>query len=41
AIVAIAGAAAAFAVNALSYVAIIAALFNWRPALPPRRLPRE
>ncbi|MCO5126326.1 MAG: MFS transporter [Rhodobacteraceae bacterium] len=39
AIVAIAGAAAAFAVNALSYVAIIAALFNWRPALPPRRLP--
>ena len=40
-IVAIAGAAAAFAVNALSYVAIITALFNWRPALPARRLPRE
>ena len=41
AIVAVAGAAAAFAVNALSYVAIIAALFNWRPSLPSRRLPRE
>lgn len=41
AIVALAGAAAAFAVNALSYVAIIAALFGWRPALAPRRLPRE
>ncbi|OWY08881.1 MFS transporter [Thioclava sp. F34-6] len=40
-IVAIAGAAAAFAVNALSYVAIIAALFNWRPAMPPRSLPPE
>ncbi|AVO37287.1 MFS transporter [Pukyongiella litopenaei] len=41
AIVALAGAAAAFAVNALSYVAIIAALLGWRPALAPRRLPRE
>lgn len=41
AIVALAGAAAAFAVNAMSYVAIIAALFGWRPALAPRRLPRE
>ncbi|MCE5975059.1 MFS transporter [Sinirhodobacter sp. WL0062] len=40
-IIALAGVAAAFAVNALSYVAIIAALFNWRPTLPPRRLPRE
>ncbi|XDA98331.1 MFS transporter [Sulfitobacter sp. LCG007] len=40
-IVAIAGAAAAFAVNALSYVFIIAALFNWKPAVPERRLPRE
>lgn len=41
AIVAIAGVAAAFAVNALSYFAIIAALFRWRPQRPPRRLPRE
>ena len=41
AIVAIAGAAAAFAVNALSYVGIITALWFWRPATPHRRLPRE
>lgn len=41
AIVAIAGAAAAFAVNALSYIAIIAALFHWRPKPSDRRLPRE
>lgn len=41
AIVAIAGAAAAFAVNAMSYVAIIAALFHWHPDQAPRRLPRE
>lgn len=41
AIVAIAGAAAAFAVNALSYVAIIAALFHWHPNHAPRRLPPE
>ncbi|MBB3066143.1 MFS transporter [Limibacillus halophilus] len=41
AIVAIAGAATAFAVNALSYVAIIAALFRWRPPPPKRHLPRE
>lgn len=41
AIVAIAGAAAAFAVNAVSYVAIIAALFNWHPKLPAKKLPRE
>ncbi|SDX55684.1 MFS transporter [Litoreibacter albidus] len=41
AIVAIAGAAAAFAVNALSYVAIIMALLRWKA--PPRdtHLPRE
>ncbi len=41
AIVAIAGAAAAFAVNALSYVAIILALLRWQS--PPRdnHLPRE
>ena len=41
AIVAIAGAAAAFTVNAFSYVGIIAALWFWRPKTPPRRLPRE
>ncbi|WP_370321799.1 MFS transporter [Oricola sp.] len=41
AIVAIAGAAAAFAVNAASYVAIIAALFRWHPATQPSTLPRE
>jgi MFS family permease len=41
AIVAIAGAAAAFAVNALSYVAIIGALWFWRPAKQQRNLPRE
>ncbi|QCO57334.1 MFS transporter (plasmid) [Pseudorhodobacter turbinis] len=41
AIVAIAGAAAAFTVNAFSYVGIIAALWFWRPATPQRRLPRE
>lgn len=41
AIVAIAGAAAAFAVNALSYVGIITALWFWKPSTPQRRLPRE
>jgi MFS family permease len=40
-IVALAGAFAAFAVNALSYVAIIGALAVWRPNLPKRSLPRE
>lgn len=40
-IVALAGAAAAFAVNALSYVAIILALFNWHPPSVQKRLPRE
>ena len=41
AIVALGGAAAAFAVNAVSYVAIIAALWKWRPSQPSRKLPRE
>ncbi len=41
AIVAIAGAAAAFTVNALSYVGIIAALWIWEPSAPRRHLPRE
>ncbi|WP_336964768.1 MFS transporter [Sphingobium aquiterrae] len=40
-IVAAAGAAAAFLVNAVSYVGLIAVLFRWRPDLPPRLLPRE
>lgn len=41
AIVALAGAAAAFAVNAVSYIAIIAALWKWQPSQAPRKLPRE
>ncbi|MBO9432209.1 MFS transporter [Sulfitobacter sp. R18_1] len=41
AIVALAGAAAAFAVNALSYVAIILALLRWKAPLRDMRLPRE
>jgi MFS family permease len=41
AIVALAGAAAAFAVNALSYVAIISALWLWQRPTAERRLPRE
>nr|WP_235534977.1 MFS transporter [Sphingomonas sp. Leaf339] len=40
-IVAAAGAAAAFAVNAVSYLGLIAVLARWRPDLPPRLLPRE
>ncbi|HET9482592.1 MAG TPA: MFS transporter [Xanthomonadales bacterium] len=41
AIVAAAGAAAAFAVNAVSYVPLIAVLARWRPAPHPQLLPRE
>ena len=41
AIVAIAGAAAAFAVNAVSYVPLIAVLARWRPPPPASTLPRE
>ncbi len=41
AIVAAAGAAVAFAVNALSYIALIYALFRWRPTTPASTLPRE
>ncbi len=41
AIVAAAGAAAAFLTNALSYVGLIAVLARWRPERPPRMLPRE
>lgn len=41
AIVAAAGAAAAFIVNAVSYLGLIAVLARWRPERPPRLLPRE
>lgn len=41
AIVAVAGAAGAFAANVLSYAALIAVLWRWRPEPRPRTLPRE
>ncbi|WP_220486624.1 MFS transporter [Luteimonas sp. MC1782] len=41
AIVAAAGAAAAFAVNAVSYIALIVVLARWRRPAEPRLLPRE
>lgn len=41
AILAAAGAAAAFLINAFSYVGLIVVLARWKPELPPRRLPRE
>jgi MFS family permease len=40
-IVAAAGSAAAFAVNTVSYVPLIAVLARWRPAPEPSPLPRE
>ncbi|NLY27713.1 MAG: MFS transporter [Alcaligenaceae bacterium] len=40
-VVAIAGAAAAFVLNAFSYVALIRALVLWKPERAPRLLPRE
>ncbi len=40
-IVALAGAAAAFAVNAVSYVPLILALARWKPERVPNPLPRE
>ncbi|EIE50412.1 major facilitator superfamily transporter [Citreicella sp. 357] len=40
-IVATAGAAAAFALNAVSYVAMIAALWLWKAPVPDNALPRE
>jgi MFS family permease len=40
-IVAAAGAAAAFAVNALSYLPLLIVLFRWQPKIPPNVLPRE
>lgn len=41
AIVAAAGAAAAFLLNAVSYLGLIVVLARWKPDLPPSRLPRE
>jgi MFS family permease len=41
AIVAAAGAAWAFAINALSYLGLIGVLWRWRPSVEPRLLPRE
>jgi len=41
AIVAAFGAAAAFAVNAFSYIALIVVIFRWKPDLPKSNLPRE
>lgn len=40
-IVASAGAAAAFALNAFSYLPLIGALFRWKPAYPQATLPPE
>ena len=40
-IVAAAGAAAAFAVNTMSYFALIYALMRWKPTYPATTLPRE
>lgn len=40
-IVAAAGAAAAFAANAVSYIGLIVVLFRWRPEVPAPTLPRE
>ncbi len=40
-IVAAAGAATAFAINAASYIFLIAALVRWQPRSVPRTLPRE
>ncbi|RUW33614.1 MULTISPECIES: MFS transporter [unclassified Mesorhizobium] len=40
-IVAAAGAAAAFAANAISYIGLIIVLFRWKPEMPAPTLPRE
>ncbi|TKB20541.1 MAG: MFS transporter [Mesorhizobium sp.] len=40
-IVAAAGAAAAFAANAISYIGLIVVLFRWKPEMPAPTLPRE
>jgi predicted MFS family arabinose efflux permease len=41
AIVAAAGAAATFTINAVSYIALITVLLRWRPSVPTQVLPRE
>ncbi|MCP5181805.1 MAG: MFS transporter [Pseudomonadales bacterium] len=41
AIVAAAGAAAAFAINAVSYLGLIGVLWRWKPDIPPNTMPRE
>lgn len=41
AVVAFAGAAAAFLINAISYVGILVVLFRWKPQIPQATLPRE
>jgi MFS family permease len=41
AIVAAAGAAATFTINAVSYIALLAVLLRWRPSVPTQVLPRE
>jgi MFS family permease len=41
AIVAAAGAAATFTINAASYIALITVLMRWRPSVPTQVLPRE
>ena len=41
AIVAAGGSAAAFATNAVSYIALLAVLLRWQPDVKPRTLPRE
>lgn len=40
-VVAAAGAAAAFAANATSYIGLIVVLFRWKPEVPAPTLPRE
>ncbi len=40
-VVAVAGAAAAFAVNAVSYIGLLLVLFRWKPNRPQHTLPRE
>lgn len=41
AVVALFGAAAAFAVNAFSYIGLLVVLFRWKPHIPQHTLPRE
>ena len=41
AVVAFAGAASAFLINAVSYIGILVVLFRWKPQVPQATLPRE